>query len=106
VTQGADEIGTFPCPKIDSGEERYKVGLSSAGGQEGTVRPQRTMSCLFVRTQFTVPISSAPCCLRKFGGCLRFTLLFEIYVMALGYQFYLQVFEYLFEFKIDIVTLI
>jgi hypothetical protein len=23
VTQGAEKIGTFPCPKIDSDEERY-----------------------------------------------------------------------------------
>jgi hypothetical protein len=41
------------------------AGLSSADGQETAVRPQRTMDCLFVRTQFTVPIPSAPCCLQK-----------------------------------------
>jgi hypothetical protein len=45
--------------------------LSSADGQKITVRPQRTMDCLFVRTQFTVPIPSVPCCLEKFVNALE-----------------------------------
>jgi hypothetical protein len=44
---------------LDLGTQlQARTRLSSAVGQETSVRPQRTMDCLFVRTQFTIRLMS------------------------------------------------
>jgi hypothetical protein len=45
-------------------------GCPLLSDRKTAVRPQRTMDCLFVRTQFTVPIPDAPCCLQKVGAVI------------------------------------
>jgi hypothetical protein len=41
VTQGANGIGTFPCPKIDSGEEGCDGGVVLCGRTEKHCPPSK-----------------------------------------------------------------
>jgi hypothetical protein len=41
VTQGEEKIGTFPCPKIDRDEHRYKDGVVLCGRTEKRCPPSK-----------------------------------------------------------------